>query len=280
VDPDVVDDRMRRYSEPRQVRKTPLFDRFVTFELSAGARSGSPDGAAKTVGGAVSREWTVAAPTEVARLKVTLRDIRPPIWRRMEVPLSFSFRDLSDAIVAAFAWSNSHLHEFEIGKRGEPGERCIGMPDEMDLGLRFFGPPIEDDRMVMLGEVLRSGQRLVYAYDFGDGWRMDVLVEAVASADPALRYPRVTHGRRSGPPEDCGGVWGYEEILAAFAGGGGSEEGADHRGTDGGGLEGAEGDPASARLAWLREHYPYFAPEELDLAAVNEWVWNAEGYWE
>jgi hypothetical protein len=87
----------------------------------------------------------VGAPTEVARLKVTLRDIRPPIWRRMEVPLSFSFRDLSDAIVAAFAWSNSYLHEFEIGKRGEPGERCIGMPDEMDLGLRFFGPPIEDD---------------------------------------------------------------------------------------------------------------------------------------
>jgi hypothetical protein len=103
VDPEVADDRMRRYSEPRQVRKTARFDRFVTFELSAGARSGSPDGAAETVGGAVGSEGTVAAPTEVARLKVTLRDIRPPIWRRMEVPLSFSFRDLSDAIVGAFS---------------------------------------------------------------------------------------------------------------------------------------------------------------------------------
>ena len=66
---------------------------------------------------------------EIARLKVTLQGIRPPIWRRLEVPLEFSFGQLSEVILAAFGWTNSHLHQFEVGKRGQPGQRSICRPD-------------------------------------------------------------------------------------------------------------------------------------------------------
>ena len=86
------------------------------------------------------------------------------------MPLTYSFRQLSDVIVAAFGWSNSHLHEFEVGKRPKLGERSIGMVDALDDFPRFLGPPVEDDREVKLAGVLARGGRLVYSYDFGDGW--------------------------------------------------------------------------------------------------------------
>ena len=111
-----------------------------------------------------------------------------------------------------------------------------------------------------LAGVLKTGERLTYSYDFGDGWQFDVLVESMLPAVEGTVYPHVTNGRRSAPPEDCGGVWGYEEILAAFTGA-----------TDGVDAE---------RLEWLREQYPYFSPEEFDLATANEWVHDPEPFWE
>jgi hypothetical protein len=82
----------------------------------------------------------------------------------------------------------------------------------------------------------------------------------------------VTHGRRSAPPEDCGGVRGYEEILAALAG----------RAVAGGVGDGEDANDAeeAGRLEWLREQFPYFSPEEFDLDAVNEWGHGPEPFWE
>ena len=261
MDPDVTDPLRRLGTETEQVRKTPLFDRFVQFEATG----------------------TVVPGTEIARLKVTLKEIRPPIWRRIEVPLTYSFRQLSDVIVAVFGWSNSHLHEFEIGRKMEPGERSIGMPDPLDDFPRFFGPPVEDDRKVGLAEVLGPGGRLVYRYDFGDDWALTILVEDVSPAVDLMIYPRVTGGRRSGPPEDCGGVWGYEEIVAAMAGdpGAGAAVGAGTGAADDADDDDDYGDAEEAdRLEWLREQYPYFSPEEFDLGTVNEWVRQPQPFWE
>jgi hypothetical protein len=120
---------------------------------------------------------------------------------------------------------------------------------------------VEDDRTVRLADVLESGGRLVYRYDFGDDWEFDVKVEQVSPASEGVVYPRVTHGRRSAPPEDCGGVWGFEDILVALSGGAGDEEEAE-------------------RLEWLREQYPYFSPEEFDLDVANEWVRRPQPFWE
>ena len=214
---------------------------------------------------------------EIARLKVTLQGIRPPIWRRLEVPLDFTFAQLSDVILAAFGWTNSHLHQFEVGKRTQPGQRSIGRPDpdaDDDLpptgaklarlfpGLAkeqawlFFPPRLEDESKVTLAAVLTSGQRLLYLYDFGDNWRHTVLVEAIVPAGNEMFYPRVTAGRRSAPPEDSGGVWGYKHLLAVLA------------------------DPGHEEYAELRDWCPYFQSEEFDLATADEVVRHAPPFWE
>ncbi len=209
---------------------------------------------------------------QVARLKVTIKDIRPPIWRRLEVPTSFTFQQLNDVIQAAFGWTNSHLHEFRIGRRR------IGMPSDDDTpisqvsalirSIRADLPPDileaiseplpqEDEKTVTLAAVLASGQRrLEYVYDFGDDWRHDMLVERLSDREPGAVYPRCLTGRRSGPPEDCGGRWGYEHLLEILA------------------------DPANEEYAELREWAPYFEPEEFDLSATDEAVRNPAEFWE
>jgi hypothetical protein len=215
--------------------------------------------------------------TEIARLKVTLQGIRPPIWRRLEVPVDLSMARMSDVILAAFGWSNSHLHEFEVGKRMQAGRRRIGMPDLDDEDVLpptddelaalfpwlaaesarlYFSPPLEDEGRLRLAELLASEQRLHYIYDFGDNWRHAVSIEAIFPAEIETAYPRVTAGRRSAPPEDCGGVSGYKHLLAVLA------------------------DPGDEEYAELRQWCPCFQPEEFDLAAADEAVRHPPAYWE
>ena len=114
---------------------------------------------------------------DIVRIKVTLKEIRPPIWRRIELPLELTFGDLSNILQAAFGWTNSHLHEFEIGRRHQLGQRRIGLPemeeeffappDDAALAELFPGvaleqarllvdPPLEDEQLVTLGQALDS----------------------------------------------------------------------------------------------------------------------------
>jgi hypothetical protein len=147
-------------------------------------------------------------PDTIYRLKVTLRDIRPPIWRRVEVPGHVSLHALHEILNEAMGWTDSHLHDFEIG-----GVEYTVPDDDMDPDR-----PAEDDRRWRLDAVVTGvGTPFLYRYDFGDDWRHDVLVEAIDPPDPAVAYPRVTAGRRRCPPEDCGGPWGYAELLAVLA---------------------------------------------------------------
>jgi hypothetical protein len=153
-----------------------------------------------------------------------------------------------------------------------------------EAGFRLFGPKPEDDGKVKLAKILKSGERLIYRYDFGDDWEFEVLVEAVFTAVEGVVYPRVTHGRRAAPPEDCGGVWGYEELLALLDGVPQADEADKADDTnetdDAHELEPAEGAEPADRVAWLRELYPYWKPEEFDLAAANDWVVDAQPFWE
>jgi hypothetical protein len=140
-------------------------------------------------------------------VRVTLEGIEPAIWRDLFLPGSASFLDLHAAIQAAFPWTNSHLHLFEVGTRRISDPRF-----ELDV-------PFQDERRVLVTSALTTaGSRLRYEYDFGDGWRHDVVVREVEAVYPgrAKRRMRCVGGARACPPDDCGGTPGYEGLLEAL----------------------------------------------------------------
>ncbi|MBN2490667.1 MAG: plasmid pRiA4b ORF-3 family protein [Planctomycetes bacterium] len=147
----------------------------------------------------------MASPTMIYQLKVTLRRSRPPIWRRIHVPSNLTLARLHDVLQGAMGWMGGHLHQFVVG------ERFYGTPDP------DFGMDIESAQRVRLADVLSEpGEKIVYEYDFGDDWVHDVRLERVLRAAPGTRYPVVVAGKRACPPEDCGGIYGYTDFLAAI----------------------------------------------------------------
>jgi hypothetical protein len=146
----------------------------------------------------------------VYQFKITLLDVKPTIWRRIQVQ-DCTLDKLHEYIQTAMGWTNSHLHQFDI--QGTP----YGDPELLD-------DPFEDIECVdstrtLLSEILpKTGQRFAfkYEYDFGDSWEHEVLFEGRPSHDPKAHYPVCLEGERACPPEDCGGVWGYPNFLEAI----------------------------------------------------------------
>lgn len=144
----------------------------------------------------------------VHQIKVTLKGFRPPIWRRLQVPSDIRLSDLHDVIQVAMGWTNSHLHQFY------DGESYYGVP----TGDAFDDLEMQNEARYHLNQLAPEPKdKLVYEYDFGDSWTHEILVEKVLPVDPAATYPVCLTGRRACPPEDCGGVWGYAELLEALA---------------------------------------------------------------
>jgi hypothetical protein len=143
-------------------------------------------------------------PAPVYQLKVSLRGAKPPIWRRLLVPADISLARLHTTILAAFGWNGGHMHVFETAY-GDFGQA------DRELGHRA-------DTSVTLEQVASAVRdKIRYTYDFGDDWVHDITVEKVLDADPATTYPRCTGGRRAAPPDDCGGIWGYQELVHVLA---------------------------------------------------------------
>lgn len=147
-----------------------------------------------------------AAPTTVHQLRITIEGIDPPVWRRVLVPSSMTLARLHKVIQELFDWWDYHLHEFEIDGRR------YGIDDGED----WDEPPL-DERKAKLDKLAPAGTSFVYLYDFGDNWQHRIDVEDVAPLDTAASYPRCTDGARARPPEDVGGVGGYEELLEVLA---------------------------------------------------------------
>ena len=141
----------------------------------------------------------------IYQLKITLKDFRPPIWRRVQVKSDITLGKLHQIIQASMGWTNSHLHGFSIEgvEYGQP------LP-ELDL-------EIKNEQKVKLSKVVTGEKKkFFYTYDMGDSWEHEILVEKVLPYDPLVRYPVCLTGKRACPPEDCGGVWGYAEFLEAI----------------------------------------------------------------
>ncbi|NES15737.1 plasmid pRiA4b ORF-3 family protein [Micromonospora sp. PPF5-17] len=177
-------------------------------------------------------------PAPVYQIKVSLRGAKPPIWRRLLVPGDITLNRLHQAILAAFGWHGDHRHVFDTGY-GQFGRA------DRDLGHRSDGP-------VTLEQVAPAVKdKLRYTYDLGDDWEHDILVEKTTPADPAIEYPACVGGRRAAPPDDCGGIWGYQYLIEVLA----DPNHPEHQ----------------DRLKWLGlDDASQFTPDTFDLDQVNQ----------
>lgn len=140
------------------------------------------------------------------QLKITLKGIRPPIWRRILIPGNTTLHDLHLMIQATMGWLNYHLYEFDV--RGE-------LYNDPDLGEDVSDIPARNSRKTRIHDIhVNAGDTFHYTYDFGDNWEIDVLLEKILPRDPAVKLPACTGGRRRGPAEDSGGIYGYSEMLS------------------------------------------------------------------
>ena len=140
---------------------------------------------------------------KIYQIKITLKDIKPPVWRRLQVTNDTVLEKLHAIIQVAMGWSNSHLHQFIAG------DTYYGEPD----------PDYDDDVMesengVAISQLVSGeGARFHYEYDFGDSWIHEILVEKILPVEKGAQYPVCIKGKRACPPEDVGGVWGYSDFL-------------------------------------------------------------------
>ncbi len=157
-----------------------------------------------------TRPSTVWEEPNAVQIKVTLDDIEPPIWRRLVVPLTTTLSQLHYILQAAMGWTDSHLHQFEIGGLRYGDLRLLNQDrfegdaqafDASEVGLRDFQFRYDD------------GPSFVYVYDFGDDWRHTVQIEKLLAVKPAPKVATCIEGERSCPPEDVGGPPGYFEFL-------------------------------------------------------------------
>ena len=145
--------------------------------------------------------------TSIARLKVTLNDVKPTVQRRVEVPLTIRLDRLHLVLQAAMGWTNSHLYEIRARDVG------WGMPD-----LDFGEGPLDAKKARLIDVLEDAGVKTIkYLYDFGDDWEHTVKVERITDAVSSLAYPVLIDAIGRCPPEDVGGPWGYGEFLHALA---------------------------------------------------------------
>ncbi len=180
---------------------------------------------------------TATRRTHQYTLKISLRDVRPPVWRRVLVPGGLTLGELHVVIQVAMGWEGGHLHEFIIG-----GARYgLLLDDDWEMDEELL-----DEDEVTLDELgCGEGAKFQYLYDFGDGWRHEVKVEKREVVAPQDQQLACLKGMRACPPEDCGGPFAYMRAVASLQG---------------------QGEPLDEYMA---EVYEDFDPAHFDLAAVN-----------
>jgi hypothetical protein len=182
---------------------------------------------------------TRKSPPSIYQIKITLREISPPIWRRVQVPSNMTLGDLHWVIQTAMGWTNSHLHSFTI----DGVEYGMILPDE----LGFDDIETHDENLVKLNKIIPGEKyKFPYLYDVGDSWEHDILVEKVLPVDPATTYPTCLQAKRACPPEDCGGTSGYAQLLEV--------------------MQNPHHDDYESMLEWLGGA---FSPEAVDLQKIN-----------
>lgn len=179
----------------------------------------------------------------ILQLKITLKDIEPKIWRRFLVSDFWTFDKLHRIIQKVMGWENYHLYEFKFGniKIVPPDE---GYLEENEL----------DPKKVKIEEYVdKEKQKFEYVYDFGDSWEHEIVVEKLTEdkIEDADEYPKCIGGERACPPEDCGGVGGYERFLEILKTG---------------------KDPLGENPEELKDWLGDWDPEEFNIEEINKWT--------
>lgn len=213
---------------------------------------------------------------DIYQIRVELRRTKPPVWRRLAVPGDITLGDLHQVIQIAMGWMNCHLHQFVLqgpkptreerakawgGTFEEPLERLQLMEKVMSRGRRVFEAHVghgacpmgeaegEDEDKFTLAEVCpKAKSKIDYEYDFGDGWDHRITVQKIFPSKEGVVYPYCQAGKLACPPEDCGGLCGYYNLLDALE-------------------NGPESDWQEELVEWIGEE---FDPMSFDCAAVNK----------
>lgn len=148
----------------------------------------------------------IKSSASILQLHIELLGTTPKVWRRVLVPDTITLTKLHSVIQAAFGWNHTHVHEFITSG----GER-YGSSDPFDA---MEG--VTSGEKVRLTTVLQTAP-LSYVYDFGDYWEHRIKVEKAHTPDPQIQLPFCIGGANATPPDDCGGVPGYEEFVLAMA---------------------------------------------------------------
>lgn len=148
-------------------------------------------------------------PQTVYQLKVTLKDIDPPIWRRLLVSPSVILFELHEVLQLAMGWWDSHLHEFTQ-------DDIHYQPPDPENDLYSDITPVNSKKTRLSKLLSKPGDKMEYLYDFGDGWVHEILLEGVLLEEPGRKYPLCLSGARACPPEDCGSTPGYEDLIEAM----------------------------------------------------------------
>ena len=172
----------------------------------------------------------------VYQIKISLIGAKPPIWRTVLVPGNLGLASFHEVIQQTMGWTDSHLHQFIANNV------FYGIPDD------DFGMEMEDEAKYKLSDLLKKEKdTLIYEYDFGDSWEHKILLEKILPFDGKTALPVCIKGKRACPPEDCGGIWGYEDLLEAIS----NPNHPEHE----------------DMLEWLGGE---FDPEEFDLEQINK----------
>ncbi len=184
---------------------------------------------------------------KIYRFRVALQDIEPRVWREIDVPADYNFWELHVAIQDAMGWLDYHLHEFRPNKKGPTQGKPIGIPAG-----EFENDVVAGWEVSIKKYFTALGNSIGYEYDFGDGWTHNVILIGMFLADEQGSYPSCHDGERACPPEDCGGIYGYQDLLEI--------------------LENPEHEEYEDMVEWLKGHgkkYWPFKPERFSAKRVK-----------
>lgn len=147
-------------------------------------------------------------------IKVTIKDTHPPVWRKLQIPEGVTFHELNAIIQLAFDWCGYHAYNFEVGATLHQAGIFIELPD-LDDGWGYY--EVRNSKREKIDTYFKEYKRMKYTYDFGDNWIHDILIEKIVETDIKLRKPICVKAKMANLPEDCGGPYGYDELLDILA---------------------------------------------------------------